>query len=144
MVTTRDVLLRKAFSAPDVADVDWPWLLLGFLVSQLQPESTSGAIYAQLEHARNPIRFYLSHEGEKMLTKEGAAQQVAECGLLDFLRFLRYLNGTVLGEEITSMGCGLLRVSFEGSPELQLFRLYAGISSKVGCFFQMDKFVHNL
>ncbi len=144
MVATRDLLLRKASTAPDVADTDWPRLLLGFLVSQLHSESARGAIYAQLEHARTPIQFFVSSEGEQMLTKKGIAEKVAECQLIDFLRFLRYLNGTLLGEEITSMGCGLLRITFDDDRAVRLFRLYAGSSSKVGCFFQMDRFEHNL
>src|SRR6516225_5315838 len=117
-----DVLLRRASTAPDVSATDWPWLMLGYLVSHLPPDETVGAVFAELEHAAYPIRFLVATEPERMLTKTGKARQIADCDLMSFLRFLRYLNGTLLREELWSMGCGVLRITFEDKPTVQLFR----------------------
>jgi hypothetical protein len=144
MVTVTNVYLERKTDEPDYCTSDWPPHLLSFLVSHIPADAIAGALYAELESSSKPIRFFWSSGRERMLTKNGNARQVAQCDLWSFLKYLRYINNNLLGEESGNMGCGILRISFNDDGNTQLFRIFAGVSSKIGCFFQFDLFRNHM
>jgi hypothetical protein len=144
MCSSGTILLTKASTAPKCFEPEWSKLMLAFLASHLEPNATTGAIYAELEHPAEPIRFFVSAQRERMLTKEQRAYLAAECDFYHFRTLLIYLIRDVLRQQIWSMGCGILRIRFEDEAADRLFTVYARLSSRIGCFFQLDRFSAHL